>query len=218
MKRGYPTRGLHRLPVPLALACVALVCLASAGTDSLGKLALLAGGNGLAARLFDDPVARGVALYRAGDFAGADAAFTAAGRSATYDRGLSLAATGNYALSVAYFDAVLFADPNDAWARENRDRVAAHIDPVTADSNVPGRIAALVEAARAERAAMAPESRTSNQSRLARKPDPRGVAASGAWLDTLADSPGEYLERRLKAEYDRRAARGLVVPEGPPRW
>ena len=61
---------------------------------------------------------------RAGDYAEADAAFAAAWRRATYDRGLSLAATGSYALAVAYFDGVLFVDPSDTDARFNRDLVA----------------------------------------------------------------------------------------------
>ena len=45
----------------------------------------------------------------------------------------------------------------------------------------------------------------------------RGIAASDAWLATLPDDPGEFLRLRLKAEYDRRTALGLIRPaEGEP--
>lgn len=97
----------------LALVCLTAAGAAalSAGPEAFGRLALDLGVPKLALPLLGDPHARGVALYAAGDYAGADRAFAEAGRAATYDRGLTLAATGEYALALAYFEAVLFVAP-----------------------------------------------------------------------------------------------------------
>ncbi|MBM3604032.1 MAG: hypothetical protein FJX25_04575 [Alphaproteobacteria bacterium] len=195
----------------------ALALLTVAGSGGLGALALRAGWNDLALRLLDDPAARGVALFRQGRFDAADAAFAEAGRSQTFNRGLSLAATGDYALSVAYFDAVLFANPADAQARANRDLVAAMQPPHRGDSTAPGRIAAAggrpvpedqIEAAL-----------TSAAADSWRRPlDARGLAASDAWLETIIDDPGEFLRLRLRTEHERRARMGLIRPTEADPW
>ncbi len=99
-----------------------------------------AGWDRVALILLDDPGARGVAHYRLGDHDLADADFARAGRSQTYNRALSLAATGDYPLAVAYFDAVLFANPADEQARASRDLVATMFPPQQGDSVAPGRI------------------------------------------------------------------------------
>ncbi|WP_018001431.1 hypothetical protein [Paracoccus sp. N5] len=199
----------------LIAAAVALAALALAGPQALGRVALWAGLPGLAAPLLPDPAERGVALYRAGAYPAADAAFAAAGRTQTYNRGLSLAATGEYALARAYFDAVLFANPADAEARRNREAVNALIPPERGDSSVPGRIAG----AGGLGPAGPTETTTSGVLMINWKRDveARGIAASDEWLATLADDPGAFLRLRLKAEYDRRAALGLIRPaEGEP--
>ncbi|MDN3712671.1 hypothetical protein QWZ10_14640 [Paracoccus cavernae] len=124
----------------ILLLALAVLCLGVAGPAALGRLALVAGLPSLAVPLLASPLERGVALYRAGDYAAADAAFAEAGRSQTYNRGLSLAAVGEYPLSVAYFDAVLFVNPADAEARRNRELVLTMYPPHQGDSVVPGRI------------------------------------------------------------------------------
>lgn len=198
------------------LLALGAACLALAGPQALGRLALRGGLPGVAAPLLSDPVARGVALYRAGRYDQADAAFAASGRSQTYNRGLSLAATGKYPLSVAYFDAVLFANPADAEARRNRDLVAAMYPPNRGESVVPGRIAG--------HGGLGPGGRTTQgaagiQDPETRRPiDARGIAASDAWLATITDDPGAFLKLRLKAEYDRRAGQGLIRPREAEPW
>lgn len=198
-----------------AALILALLVLALAGPQALGRIALWAGLPGLAAPLLPDPAERGVALYRRGDYAGADAAFTQAGRTQTYNRGLSLAGTGQYALARAYFDAVLFANPADAEARRNRDAVNAMIPPERGDSAVPGRIAG---AGGLGPAGPTPIT-TSGVLMINWKRDveARGMAASDDWLATIGDDPGAFLRLRLRAEYERRAALGLIRPaEGVP--
>ena len=202
------------------LPALIVLCVASfwvAGPQSLGKIALLLGQHSLAAELLEEPGARGVAPYRAGRYEEADAAFEEAGRSVTYNRGLSLAATGNYKLSVAYFNAVLFARPEDKEAEENRDIVGAMLTPIIGDGRGTGRIAAL-----AARRKKHPEDDVlpglANQYKVRRKTRARSTIASDEWLETLSDEPGEYLKKRLEAEYDRRKGLGQVVREWGHGW
>lgn len=199
------------------IVAAALVCLTLAGPDAIGRLALRAGAGDWAASLLNQPAARGVALYRAGDWSAADAAFAEAGRSETYNRGLSLAAVGDYPLSVAYFDAVLFSNPADAEARRNRDLVAAMYPPTQGDSIAPGRLrgaGGLGQADPEEQFIVNPGSQDADWRRMMTA---RGVAASDDWLTTISDDPGEFLALRLQAEFRRREAMGLIRPrEGLP--
>ncbi|MDF3607279.1 hypothetical protein PE067_14765 [Paracoccus sp. DMF-8] len=191
-------------------------CLILAGPQALGRLALIAGLPQSAAALLTDPLEKGVALYRAGEYAAADAAFAGSGRSQTYNRGLSLAATGEYPLSVAYFDAVLFANPADADARRNRDLVRSMYPPTQGDSIVPGRIEGHGGLGPAEETA---ETTAGIQDpEMHRKIEARGVVASDEWLSTISDDPGEFLRMRLKAEHDRRAGQGLIRPREAEPW
>ncbi len=194
-----------------AFAVAGGAALLLAGRASLAKLLLVAGLPGLAAPLLDDPAVRGVALYQAGDYAAADDAFRAAGRGSTYNRGLSLAATGDYPLSRAYFDAVLFANPADSMARENRNVVNALIPPVLGQANAAGRIAA-------EAIATSGGSPVDEIKRLGRPLDAGRRVADAEWLASLPDDPGEFLRLRLEAEHKRRLSMGLTPPEGGDPW
>ena len=192
----------------LALGLAALLAIALPGRDALGQLAYAAGLPGIAARLLTDPSARGAALHAAGDYAAADRAFAEAGRVATYNRGLTLAATGNYALARAYFDAVLFANPADSQARDNRAVVDALVEGVVGQSNQAGRIAATATGG-------PPVERFSADHRPL---DEGGRVAGDDWLATLPDDPGEFLRLRLADTHARRVAQGLTAPEAGDPW
>lgn len=209
----------------LSLLCLAASGVAAlvAGPEAFGKLALAGGLPRLALPLLSDPHASGVALYETGDYAEADAAFAAAGRRATYDRGLSLAATGSYALAVAYFDAVLFVDPSDVDARFNRDLVARLVPDVIGESNEIDGVAANAvadgpsDAGASDRDLIQAKSVAIQLSIL----DPRVksmTAATEGWLATLEDEPALYLKRRIKAEYQRRQDLGLANPPEDTAW
>lgn len=197
--------------IRILLIAVGLGFVLLSGAQSWGKIALLVGAPGLAARWTEDPAVRGVMLYNAGDFAGADDAFRAAGRTSTYNRGLSLAATGNYPLSRAYFDAVLFANPADSEARENRNVVNALIPPHRGEGNGAGRIATAIIATPGG-------SPVAEVRRLGRPLDVGQRVADAAWLATLPDDPGEFLRLRLRDEYGRRLSLGLTPPESGDPW
>lgn len=195
----------------LALAAAGLAALVLAGPAPLGRLALMAGLPGPAARLIDEPVARGVALFRAGRFAEADAAFRAAGRQATFNRGTSLAALGDYPLARAYFDAVLFANPADSRARENRILVNALIPPHEGEGNAAGRIAVRA-------IATADGVPLDEIKRLGRPLDAGRRVADTAWLENLPDDQGAFLRLRLAGEHARRMSMGLTPPEAGDPW
>lgn len=69
---------------------------------------------------FTQPMERGVAAYRAGDYATAAEAFAAAeGAKAAYNRGNSLSQLGDYDAAIAAYQAALAADPDYDDARHN---------------------------------------------------------------------------------------------------
>ncbi|MFG1350139.1 VWA domain-containing protein [Xanthobacter autotrophicus] len=95
--------------------------------DQQGASAFSAGDYGAAAQRFEDPAWRAGALYKAGDHAGAAAAYTGL-PGADYNRANALARSDRLEEAVAAYDAALKADPADADARFNRDLVQAILD------------------------------------------------------------------------------------------
>ncbi|MCQ0970202.1 hypothetical protein MLD63_07185 [Paracoccus sp. TK19116] len=212
----------------LLLLSAVLACAVAAGPEAWAKIVWRAGFPNLALPLLSDPGARAAALYDAGRYAEADAAFAAIGRSATFNRGLTLAATGNYALSVAYFDAVLFADRYDTDAHRNREIVLGLVEPVIGEAMGHGRIETILSEAGIGVASFDPENpaqpieakqRNPQEANLKRSvTGERNAAADTGWLDSLADEPGAYLKARLAAEMERRRETGEAHREEPDRW
>ena len=205
------------MKLALLTLIAAIAAIALAGPEAMGRLALRAGWDGSAAMLLSDRAAQGVAYYRSGDYAAADRAFADAGRAQTYNRGLSLAASGDYPLSVAYFDAMLFANPADAQARANRDLVASMYPPEVGESVAPGRIAGGGGMEAGENQDMMQMANASG-TKWDRQLDRKGIAATDEWLQTISDDPGEFLRLRIRAEYERRASLGLIRPKEADPW
>ncbi|MEJ8475375.1 hypothetical protein [Roseibium algae] len=208
----------------LLIACLAGL---AAGKDAWAKFFWLSGAPQLAYPLLSDPAAQAAALYEMGRYKEADEGFTRVGRSATYDRALSLAMTGKYELSVAYFDAVLFSNEYDRDARLNQEIVSSLVVPVIGESSGHGRIEVTLRAAGLNVVAFDPnnpsqaieaQGPTDGVRRLERGIDNRTVSAGEDWLETLADSPGAYLGGRLAAEMERRVTAGEAHKAEPSKW
>ncbi len=79
-----------------------------------------------ASQLAEDPLLRGAAEYRRGNYAQALAAYSrASGATADYNRGNALARLGRYPEAIAAYDKALKADPTLADARANKAAVEA---------------------------------------------------------------------------------------------
>ena len=196
----------------LLLAAAGIAALVVAGSDALGRLAMMAGaaGRGRGADLGSGGP-RGRSVPRR-EYQAADDAFRAAGRGSTYNRGLSLAATGSYPLARAYFDAVLFAAPGDSEARENRNVVNALIPPVVGAGNEAGRI-------NVTPIAVPGGMPTDATTRVhGRRLDAGGLVADDSWLAAIPDDPGEFLRLRLVDEHRRRLSLGQTPPEEGDLW
>lgn len=204
---------------PIVLLMLAALGAFFAGPNAFGKLALMAGFPGVALRLLEEPVPRGIAHFNSGHYQDADVIFAAVGRSATFNRGSSLAATGQYTLALAYFDAVLFVNPQDAEARANRELLMRLIEPIIGEANlIEGRMQTVGGSDTNADAPNVAELLAKRRERIRKPLNAQGTKASNEWLATLADAPGEYLKKRLAAEYARRLDLGLTARGETDQW
>lgn len=205
-----------------ALALLALIAAAAGaafaldGAAPLGRAALNAGLPSLAAPLLNDPLWRGLALYRAGDYEAAVAALRAAGPSGYFDRGNALARAGRYREAVEVYDAALYDRPRDDDARANRALVSALaglVGEAQAATGAPGE----GEDAPQFHQETYYQPILTEQQQVRKSFDAQYVAASRQWLATLPDAPGQYLKLRLQAEQKRRLeiGTGMPAPEDP---
>ncbi len=217
----------------LAAALLGLAALLG-GAAPFGRVALGFGLPGLAARLFDDPAWRGVALYRVGDVDAAAGTLAGAGPEAAFNLGNAEVRRGAYAAALEAYDLAM-AWREDAEARANFDLVRAFWGgtPLEAGSVARWdrkREGATQRAATAEGAGRAsgtgdevtntganpglPSLQSEEQLGVRRVFDDRFIAAGPRWLATLEDVPGAYLAARIAQEHkDRRAAGTGQAPE-----
>ena len=215
----------------LAAAVLAVGLLAAIGAAPLGRVLLAAGMPGAALPLLDDPADRGEALFRAGAFHDAAAAFQAAGDD--YNHGLAAAWSGDYATALVAWDRYLALNPGDAEARANHALVTGllagtEFEPVgelkteektgpelLTDPGQGGARAAGSgdDANNAQTGFWMPELNTDGIRSVRQTFDAQFVAANARWLATLEDQPGRYLRARLKAEQKERVENGTARPE-----
>lgn len=92
--------------------------------DQQGYALLTQGAPAQAAQQFQDPMWRGVADYRAGDFNAALKEFAKFNtEQGNYNRGNTLAQMGQYEQAIAAYDQALQQNPNDADAKHNRELI-----------------------------------------------------------------------------------------------
>lgn len=220
-----------RWPLAAAAGLLALA-LVSGGAAPFGRLLLASGLPGLAVPFLSDPGWRGVALYRAGDAAGAAEAFRAA--RAFHNLGNAEVKRGRYAAALEAYDIARAGGDADAGA--NFDLVAAYYAGLALDPETPiawftekdrdGEIAAAPLGQGSARAAGTGDE-TTNAGTLLGLPellsrgklgvrrvfDDKFMVANDRWLAQLSDVPGEYLRARIAAERKRRRDAGLAPPD-----
>lgn len=218
-------------PFAVSATLLALPAMIGGGAP-FGRLLLASGLPGLAAPFLSDPGWRGVALYRAGDLAGAADAFRAA--RAFHNLGNAEVRRGRYAAALEAYDLARAGGDEDAGA--NFDLVAAYyaglaLDPGTpvawfAEQDRDGETAAAPTGEGSARAAGTgdettnagtllglPELLSRGQMGVRRVFDDRFMVANDRWLAQLSDVPGDYLQARIAAERKRRQAEGLSPPD-----
>ncbi|GJD88721.1 hypothetical protein BHAOGJBA_2242 [Methylobacterium hispanicum] len=116
----------HARGAGLALAGAGLValCALTEPRTGLGRLLMGVGLPGLASGIIADPAWRGPALYAAGDYGQAAAIFRNGGRRNAYNLGNALARAGDLAGAVAAYNQALQYNPRDADAQANRALIA----------------------------------------------------------------------------------------------
>ncbi len=200
------------------------------GSAPLGRVLLALNLPGLAASLFEDAAWRGVALYRAGDFDGAAAAFKEA--KSEYNLGNAQAHLGDYAAALEAYDVALIQGNPDAAA--NFDVVAAFYAGLGIDPEALGLLPERKEGPQmnshiaegnARAAGSGDEVTNANTMLGLAELDSRGrlgvrrifddkfMVADERWLTQLADVPGEFLKARISQEHKRRVKAGLSPPK-----
>ncbi|MFZ5963718.1 hypothetical protein ACOXXX_12250 [Thalassococcus sp. BH17M4-6] len=218
------------------LILAAAVCLGASallgGSAPLGRALLGAGLPRLASPFLSDPAWRGVALYRAGDWTGAEAAFRAAGQM--FNAGNARAHKRDYAAALEAYDmARLSGDPA---ASANFDLLSAYyaglaLDPETPlawftekDGDGEDVLASVAqgnaraagggsESTNAGALIGLPELRSRGRLGIRRVFDDKFMVANERWLATLSDVPGDYLAARITHEFKRRRDLGLLPPD-----
>jgi Ca-activated chloride channel family protein len=183
--------------------------------DQQGRRHFERGNYKRAAELFRDPIWKGTACYRAGDYACAADAFASVDTpEAWYGLGNAYARQGELKLAVSAYDRALAARPDFADAKANRDLVARRIPrpgPGEQEGQAPAPDQKLDEAkldgdgARGKRGEV-------EVNRVTDEP------INQIWLRGVQTSPADFLRRKfaLQATRSRAAAERKPAASSPP--
>jgi len=162
--------------------------------DQQGRLAVERGDFAGAAALFRDPMWRGVAASRAGDW---DAAVDAFARlespEGLFDLGNAYAHRGDLPLAVQAYEQALALRPGWREARENRDRVAALIPKPKKDDEEGAEEAPDVKP---DEVKFDDEGKKGKEGRV----DVSEKQAGEIWLRGLTTSPAGFLRRKFASQ------------------
>lgn len=169
--------------------------------DQQGRRLLERGEFAAAAVTFEDPMWRGVASYRAGDFDAAIDAFAAdPSPEAAFDFGNAQARLGNYQQAVASYQQALADRPGWIEAQENLDLVQAILDAQADDAPqgnpgdptfAPDELQFDDQAPQGERGEVDMQQLTDEQ-------------IAEMWMRRLQTSPADFLRRRFATEVAQR--------------
>lgn len=163
--------------------------------DQQGRRAFDRGDYKAAATLFEDPMWKGLAAYRAGDLRSAVDAWAAVETpDANYNRGNALARLGEYKLAVAAYDQALATRPDFPQARANRDLVVRAMrkpapkeeETEEAPNLPPDKVEFDEKGEKGKRG-------------IVQVPTQRELVTD-AWLKSVQAGPGEFLRMRFEIE------------------
>ena len=218
--------------MPLATGAVLLgAVVLTSGADPLARALTALGLPQASVAIAQSPGVRGQALFHAGRYTAAAAAFAQAGEA--YNAGLAWAWAGNYPAALVAWDQVLARTPGDVETRANHALVTSllagtRFDPVAAPDPLErqgpnllaepgqgkGRASSTGDEANNRKTGFwMPEITSEGLRRVPKMFDAQFVAANARWLTTLEDQPGRYLRARLAAEQKARVAAGTALPE-----
>jgi len=163
--------------------------------DQRGALHLAMGNNAVAADSFLDPVWRGIALMRTGNFTTAADSFAQSDTAiAHYDRGNALIMLGQYEDAIAQYDLALTQRPG--WADAVANRHLAQLRDAAANPKGESEDTMLTPAEEAynqqrNRNETPPEDQDTTQ------PGMSNEATRALWLRRVQTQPGDFLRARF---------------------
>jgi Ca-activated chloride channel homolog len=148
-----------------------------------------------AAKAFGDPYRRGVALYRAGEFKDAAAAFaTVATPECAFDRGNALMMQGKYAEAVTSYDRALSLRPGWTMAADNRSIAVVRRDRMNFEGGYAtgGQLKPDQTAFGKQK-----QSRQGEQTDVAEGERLSDEALRGLWLRRVQTKPADFLRAKF---------------------
>lgn len=170
-----------------------------------------------AAEVFEDPMRKGVAYFRAGDFESAAAVFgRIASPAAAFNRGNSLVMLGNYDEAISSYRVALQARPDWQEAQQNLAIAQARKDRLTPPADDAGGTGGQLgadeivfdESGRVDKAGS--EATTEGGEALSED------AMRAVWLRRMQNDPAEFLRARFAYQLyrdEQQAGEGADAPE-----
>ena len=171
-----------------------------------------------AAAVFEDPVRRGVAQYRAGDYKVAAASFGQAETpEAFYNRGNAELMLGNYVAAIAAYQQALALRPDWRQARENLElarRRWQHLQPKNEGDLGTGGFLSPDEIVFDKRAANAPDNQ--KQTVAGGEQGLSDVELRALWLRRVQTRPADFLRAKFsyQAAHEQTEGRDAKQSEG----
>lgn len=199
-----------------------------ASRDRQAQAALAQGEPETAAALARDPAIAGEALYRAGDYAGAEQAWSALDAAdAHFNRGNSLAHAGQYDAAIEAFDAALEFNPNMEDALFNRaiveqmklqeeqqnqqgessdEQEGEQSDQQNEDQSSQDQQQGRQNEQESDETDSREENTEATESEMEENWSEEDAQAMEQWLRRIPDDPGGLLRRKFRNQYQRRGA------------
>ncbi len=164
-----------------------------------------------AAERYRDPMRRGVAQYRAGDFESAAASFGQVGTAeALFDRGNALILLGQYDDAIASYDQALAERPGWPEALDNRALARARKARLAPPDDDAGGTGGMLEA---DDIVFDETGKRGGGEQVVEEPGAGSAAEDRAmWLRRVQTRPADFLRARFAVQLERQQAAGASPP------